>query len=59
VEPPVKNTDLQPLGEFLSHLGSLDDGGQRQHLFIDNRQVEAQPYDFTADNLICWWGPNM
>jgi hypothetical protein len=56
VEPPLKDEDLQPLGELLSHLDSIDDGGLRQHLFIDNRTEEPQAYDFNPNNVIAWWG---
>ena len=56
IEPPIRDEDLRPLGEFLSQLASIDDGGLRQHLFVDNRQIEAKPYDFNPDNLIAWWG---
>ena len=56
VEPPIKEDDLRPLGEFLSHLGSIDDGGLRQHLFIDNRREKPQAHDFSPNNVIAWWG---
>ena len=56
IEPPLKDEDLRPLGEFLSQLPSIDDGGFRMHALIDNRREEARPYDFSLDSVVLRWG---
>lgn len=55
IEPPLKNDDLLPLGAFLSHLASIDDGGLRRHLLVDNRDRPPEPYQSGPSNVIYRW----
>ncbi|HEY4963820.1 MAG TPA: hypothetical protein VIH90_03945 [Candidatus Saccharimonadales bacterium] len=55
IEPPIRDEDLRPLGEFLGELESINDGGFRMHAFIDNRSEDAEAFDFSPDNLVLSW----
>lgn len=55
VEPPVKNSDLQPLGEFLRGIESIDGDGMYQYFFIDSRDDEPRVFDFEPIDIIAAW----
>lgn len=53
IEPPIADEDVLPLGYQLSQLSSLNDGGMRRYVFIDNRSIEPETYG-EAGKVIAW-----
>lgn len=54
VEPPLSNSDIGDLGRLLPTLPAIDDGGLRQHYFINSRSSTQTPSVGHGDVLASW-----
>jgi hypothetical protein len=61
VKPDLSTEHLRPLAKELAVTKAIRDHGLRQHYFIDNRRIAAEPYSYGPHNLIAAWSipPNI